>query len=475
MRLENKLLLRIFLAAALPGLLCAKTNILFMIADDLGWNDVGYHGSEIATPNIDALVRKGVEIDRYYAFPVCSPTRAALMTGRSPIRMGIDSPIGPNGGLPLDEHLLPETLRAAGYQTLMTGKWHLGLERAASHPHNRGFDRSHGHLGPAVDYFTHIWNGGLDWQRNGEALREEGYSTELIVREAVSLIVGRDKSKPMFLYVAFNAPHTPLQATEKYLDRYAGIADVNRKHFAAMVSAVDDGVGAILDTLRAEGLDKDTIVVWVSDNGGNERAGADNSPFRGGKGNVFEGGIRVPGTIYRHGVLEGRKFTRQITAHDWFPTLAAAVGVKPQNAKKFDGLDMWAVLADGAEPARGDTIIGVDGHYAIFRDGWKFVEYTPRNGTETTTHLFRIEDDPNEEHDFIDEKPDLAQQLLAAIRAVPRPPSVSRDVVPAGRPGGARGNKAAKKKGRRGPGARNPREGWPEETRAPWVETAIRD
>ena len=166
----------------------------------------------------------------------------------------------------------------------MTGKWHLGLERAASHPYNRGFDRSHGHLGPAVDYFTHIWNGGLDWQRNGEALREEGYSTELIVREAVSLIAGRDKSKPMFLYVAFNAPHTPLQATEKYLDRYAGIADVNRKHFAAMVSAVDDGVGAILDTLRAEGLDKDTIVVWVSDNGGNERAGADNGPFRGGKG-----------------------------------------------------------------------------------------------------------------------------------------------------------------------------------------------
>ena len=469
------LLLRIFLAAALPALLCARTNILFMMADDLGWNDVGYHGSEIATPNIDAFVRKGVELDRYYAYPLCSPTRAALLTGRTPIRMGIDSPIGPNGGLPLDERLLPETLRAAGYQTFLTGKWHLGLERAASHPYNRGFDHSYGHLGPAIDYFTHIWNGGLDWHRNGKAIREEGYSTELIVREAVSLIEGRDKSKPMFLYVAFNAPHTPLQATGKYLDRYAGVADDGRRHFAAMVSAVDDGVGAILAALRAEGLENDTIIVWVSDNGGNERAGADNSPLRGGKSTAFEGGIRVPGAIYRSGILEGRKFTRQITAHDWFQTLTTAVGVAPQNAKAFDGVDMWAALTTGAEPDRGDTIIGVDGNYAVFRGGWKFVEYTPRNGTETTTHLFRIEDDPNEEHDFIDEKPDEVKRLLAALRAVPRPPSVSQDVVPPPGPGGAAAKKGARKKARRGPGGRDPRAGWPEETRAPWVEAAVRD
>ena len=152
------------------------------------------------------------------------------------------------------------------------------------------------------------------------------------------------------------------------------------------------------------------------------------------------------------------------------------MGVKPQNAKNFDGLDMWAVLADGAEPTRGDTIIGVDGHYAIFRDGWKFVEYTPRNGTETTTHLFRIEDDPNEEHDFIDEKPDLAQQLLAAIRAVPRPPSVSRDVVPAGRP-----RRSPRQQGREkerpagGPEPVIPARAGRKKPAPPWVETAIRD
>ena len=469
------MILRILFALGLPCLLCAKTNILFMMADDLGWNDVGYHGSEIKTPNIDALAKKGVELDRYYAYPVCSPTRVALMTGRTPIRQGIDSPIGPTGGLPLDEHLLPQTLQAAGYQTFMAGKWHLGLERVASHPYSRGFDRSYGHLGPAVDYFTHIWNGGLDWHRNGEVVREEGYSTELITNEAVALMKGRDKAKPMFLYVAFNAPHTPLQATEKYLDRYADMSDGSRKQFAAMVSAVDDGVGKILDTLKAEGLDDDTIIVWVSDNGGNESAGADNGMLRGGKGTAFEGGIRVPGMIYQPGVLEGRRFSKQISAHDWFQTLTTAVGVSPNNTKKFDGVDMWAALKDGADPGRGDTIFGIDGNYAIFRDGWKFVEYTPRGANRPTTHLFRIEDDPGEEHDFVNEKPDVAKELLAAIRAIPRPPSVSRDAQQGAGPGRRAGRKGANKKGRRGPGGRDPQTGWPEETRAPWVEAAIRD
>ncbi len=209
------LYLFVIIAVALsPATGADKPNIVFFMADDLGWNDVGYHGSEIRTPNIDRLAAKGVELDRYYAFPVCSPTRAALMTARSPIVLGIDSPVGPNGGLPLDEHLLPQTLQAAGYQTMMAGKWHLGIERAASHPHNRGFEHSYGHLGPAVDYFTHIWGGGLDWHRDGKVLREEGYSTELIAAEATRLVKNRDKSRPTFLYVAFNAVHTPMHATE---------------------------------------------------------------------------------------------------------------------------------------------------------------------------------------------------------------------------------------------------------------------
>ena len=485
---------RMLLVLLLPALVHAKPNILFMMADDLGWNDVGYHGSEIKTPNIDELAERGVELDRYYAFPMCSPTRVALMTGRSPIRQGVDTPIGPHGGMPLDEHLLPQTLRAAGYQTFITGKWHLGLEHASSHPNNRGFDHAHGHLASGVDYFTHIWEGGLDWHRNGKVIREEGYTTELITEEAVSLIERRDKAKPMFLYVAFNAPHTPLQSTEKYLQRYPDIGDPHRKLFAAMVSAVDDGVGKILDTLETEGIADDTLVVWVSDNGGALQAGADNSPLRGGKGTTFEGGLRVPGLIYQPGVLEGGKFSQMFTAHDWFQTLTTAVGVTPMNTKPFDGIDMWAALTEGEKAGRRDTVIGINGSYTIFREGWKLVEHTPRRSDTTTMHLFRILDDPSEEHDLIDENSDLAKELLAAIRSIPRPPSVSQDRPGegfrtarrqnartgggAGRGGGAGGGGragGARNGGRGGGGGRDPLAGWKEETREPWVEVAIRD
>lgn len=473
---ETPMLLRIALWLTLPALASAAPNVVFIMADDLGWNDVGYHGSEIKTPNIDALVTQGVELDRYYAFPLCSPTRVALMTGRSPIRQGVDSPIGPNGGLPLDEHLLPETMRAAGYQTFMAGKWHLGIERIASHPYRRGFDRSYGHLGAAVDYFAHNWLGGLDWHRNGEVLREEGYSTELITAEALDQIKTRDKSKPMFLYVCFNAPHTPLQATPVYLERYPDIENPNRKVFAAMVSAMDDGVGQILAAIDAEGISDDTLVVWVSDNGGSLRAGASNEPLRGGKSSAFEGGIRVPGVVRWNGVLEaGRKLDQQVSAHDWFQTLTSAVGVKPQNTKPFDGVDMWPALKDGTAVTRHETVIGVDGNYAIFHDGWKLVEFTPRNADRTTRHLFRIEDDPNEEDDLIEVKPDLAADLLARIRAIPRPPSVSRDIAPRGARPGAPAKAAAKAGGRGRRGPRDPQVGWPDETREPWIDTALRD
>lgn len=450
-------------------LAAAGPNLVVIFADDLGWNDVGYHGSEIATPRIDALARQGVELDRYYAFPLCSPTRAAFLTGRSPIRLGVDGPIEVDGRLDLDEHLLPETLRAAGYQTFLAGKWHLGMDVVAAHPHRRGFDRAYGHLGPSVDYYTHVWAGGLDWHRDGEALREDGYSTDLIPAEAVRMIAGRDPERPMFLYVAFNAPHTPLQAPDEYLRRYAAIEDPGRRTYAAMVAALDAGVGTVVDALDDAGIADDTLLVWASDNGGGRNASGSNVPLQGAKGGAFEGGVRVPALIRWPGVLPaGAKFGRMLTATDWFPTLASALGVEARNREPFDGVDMWPALKDGAPVARGETILGANRNYAIFRDGWKLVLQTRRGPARTGAFLFRIEDDPFEGRDLAAQEPELVRDLRARVLAFPRPPGAGPVIGPGspeppGRPGRRPGGGGR-------PAARG--DGETRETRPPWVETA---
>ena len=183
------------------------------VSDDMGWNEVGYHGSKIATPHIDGLAKEGVQLDRFYVHPICSPTRTALMTGRSPARFGITGPIG-RGVVPLDEHFLPQTFQKAGYQTFMVGKWHLG-ERSDDHaPNARGFDHFYGCLGGVIDYYTHRRGRGLDWQRNGKPVIEEGYSTDLFAAEAIRLLKNRDQKKSVFLYLPFNAPHQPAQAPD---------------------------------------------------------------------------------------------------------------------------------------------------------------------------------------------------------------------------------------------------------------------
>lgn len=455
---------RLALWLALPFVASAQPNIVFILADDLGWNDVSYHGSEIRTPHIDSLAEQGLELDRYYAFPLCSPTRAALMTGRSPLRLGVDVPVEASGGLPLDEHLLPETLRAAGYQTFFAGKWHLGLERVDSHPYRRGFDRTYGHLGPSVDYFSHVWEGGLDWHRDGTVLREVGYTTDLIAEESVRYIKERDQTAPMFLYVSFNAPHTPLQAPEEYLNRNAHVEDPHRRMYAAMVTALDDGVGEILAALEAEGIAQDTLLIWASDNGAGRNVGGSNLPLRGGKGNVFEGGIRVPAVVRWLDVLPaGERFDQMITALDWFPTLASAAGIETGNQQPFDGLDMWRALRDGEEVDRGTLLIGATGNFAVFRDGWKYVESTFRRTGETQTFLFRIDDDPLEERNLSDAESEMAQDLMAWLKEFPKAPSVSAFTPPGQRRGRRPG----------GPGSIPSEPSAP--TGPPWIERAIED
>ncbi|MEC9092523.1 MAG: arylsulfatase [Planctomycetota bacterium] len=448
-----------FLSAAVTPRAKAQTplkhpNLVIFVADDLGWNDVGYHGSEIQTPNIDQLTRQGIELDRFYVYPFCSPTRTALLTGRSPLSLGITRPLGGGALLPLDEHLLPQTLKAAGYQTLMSGKWHLGNRNEAALPHKRGFDSFYGHTGGFIDYYTHQRGGGLrrrpggsqpentpapDWQRNGKTLIEEGYSTQLIGKEAVRLLQKRNKNQPTFLYVTFNAPHTPLQAPQEFIDRYSTLENQNRRVFAAMVDAMDEEIGKILKVIDEEKMRENTIVLFMSDNGGVARGGASNEPLAKGKGSVYEGGIRVPAVIRWPGVLpKGQKTDQLITAHDLFPTLATALKVKPRNSKPFYGEDLWQSLVAGKVRPHPDVIIASQA-IAIFHKQWKMIQTESVNGGAPYRELYLITADAQEQFNLASSYPDLTEELGSIIDRFPK----------GSRPANGRGNPGGRKQSRK--------------------------
>ena len=412
-----------------------RPNLVIFVADDLGWNDVGYHDSVIKTPNIDSLTRQGVELNRFYVYPFCSPTRTALLTGRSPLSLGITRPIGGDAVLPMDEHLLPQTLKSSGYQTLMSGKWHLGSRDETALPHKRGFDSFYGHAGGFIDYYTHQRGGGLrrrpggsqqgetpppDWQRDGKTLVEEGYSTQLIGKEAIRLLRKRDKKKPTFLYVTFNAPHTPLQAPQEFIDRYKNVENEDRRVFAAMVDAMDEEIGKILKVIDEEKMRDNTIVLFMSDNGGSARGGASNAPLNSGKGSVYEGGIRVPAVIRWPGVLPaGKKLDQLTTAHDLFPTLATALGVKPLNKKPFYGQDLWKSFRTGKIVPHKDVLIASQA-IALFHREWKLIQGQGVNGRPGYRELFLIDADPEERFDLSKVYPELTEALGAIIDRFPK-------------------------------------------------------
>jgi arylsulfatase A-like enzyme len=394
--------------------------VLILLADDLGWNDVGFHGSEIRTPNIDRLASDGVRFEQAYSCPVCSPTRSALMTGRNPIRLGLGNTVirpWSEFGVPLAERFLPQAFHDAGYQTAMAGKWHLGHSRRTYLPISRGFDQTYGHLNGAIDYYNHDREGGLDWARNGESLREEGYSTFLLGDEAIRFLKQRDRSRPFFFYLPFNSPHTPLQAPPENVDDYSRITDPSRRTYAAMVTAMDTTIGRILAALRQEGIDENTVVLFSSDNGGPVAFGANNTPLRGAKGTTFEGGTRVPTILRWPGRLKPDQRTNQvITASDYFPTLAAAAGIRPGNDLPFDGLNLWPSLVSGKSQPRENLFWSVE-TARVFRMGlrhgaWKLVREIPREG-EMRTYLFDLEEDPNEKKDLSTKNKKITAELAA--------------------------------------------------------------
>ena len=248
-----------------------KPNVIIILTDDLGWGDVSYHGGYIPTPNIDKLAQDGMEMNRFYSNPVCSPTRASLLTGLHIFNHGVVrpfmNPAAEQTGMPPELKIMPQYFKEAGYQTALSGKWHLGMAKEEFWPTNRGFDTSYGHMTGGIGYFDHTAAGRLDWHRNEESLEEEGYSTELIANEAINIIENKDKDRPLFLYVAFNAPHTPIEAPVKNIEKFSYLTDKKDQVYAANVNALDFEIGKILKAIEKEGILEETIILFFSDNG----------------------------------------------------------------------------------------------------------------------------------------------------------------------------------------------------------------
>jgi len=417
-----------------PPAAASKPNIVYILADDLGWKDVGFHGSDIATPNLDRLAAQGARLEQFYTQAFCTPTRAALLTGRYPLRYGLQTVVIPSNGtygLATDEWLLPQALGAAGYETAIVGKWHLGHAKREYWPKQRGFDHQYGPLLGEIDYFTHAAHGVRDWFRDNEPVKEEGYVTTLLGDEAVRLIEKHDTANPLFLYLAFTAPHAPYQAPPEYLDRYASIADPHRRAYAAMITAMDDQIGRVLAALDARGMRQNTIVVFHSDNGGTRSAKftgevdmskatipCDNGPWRDGKGTLYEGGTRVVSLIDWPGhIRPGTVVNEAIHVVDMYPTLVKLAGGKPGD-KPLDGIDAWPAIGEGKPSARTEVVYNVEPLVAGIREGnWKLVWKT---SLPAKTELFDLATDPGEKQDVAAQHPEIVARLEARAQQLAR-------------------------------------------------------
>lgn len=434
------------LTSALPAA-APRPNIIIFIADDLGWSDVGWHGGDIATPNLDRLAAAGAKLEQFYVLPVCSPTRAALLTGRYPIRHGLQlSVVRPwaQYGLPLEERTLPQALREAGYTTAISGKWHLGHFRPEYLPTRRGFDTQYGHYNGALDYFTHDREGGHDWHRNDRESRDAGYTTQLLGTEAVRVVEQANPQKPFFLYVPFNAPHSPLQAPEEYLAKYAHVADQKRRAYSAMVHCLDDQVGKVVAALEKRGLMENTLILFSSDNGGPTGLGATNRGLRAGKGTLYEGGVRVPAfASWRGRIPAGTVVNAPLHIVDWYPTLLALAGAETRQALPLDGRDAWATITKGAPSPHQEILINsVPRSGAIRMGDWKLVlngsvgandleEATGKakaakkkaaaasSGAETV-ELFNLAADPSETNNLAAARPEVVAKLRARLEVYTR-------------------------------------------------------
>jgi arylsulfatase A-like enzyme len=425
----------------------ARPHIVYILSDDQGWKDVGFHGSAIKTPTLDRLAAGGARLEQLYAQPMCTPSRAALLTGRYPHRYGLQTLVIPSAGsygLPTDEWLLPQALKEAGYETAIVGKWHLGHADRKYWPRQRGFDHQYGPLLGEIDYFTHSAHGERDWFRDNEPVTEEGYVTELLGRDAVWRIEGHDPGTPLFLYLAFTAPHAPYQAPQRYLDPYASVADPAVRAYSAMITAMDAEIGRVVEALARKNMLANTLIVFQSDNGGPRSAKvtgevdmssstipADNGPYRDGKASLYEGGTRVVGLASWPGhIRPGLVVDQPIHIVDMYPTLVALAGASVGKAKPIDGLNIWPTISEGRPSPRSEVVYGIEPFRGAVRKGsWKLVWKTV---LPSRIELFDLASDPSETTNVADANPEVVAELREMIEEQARasvPPLIMTDVV----------------------------------------------
>lgn len=397
-----------------------RPHIVLVIADDLGFGDLERFGGPERTPTLAGLAERGVTLDQFHAFPLCTPSRAALMTGHSPLRDGLAwSPLRPWSelGLAQDAETLPEVLQSAGYRTALLGKWHLGHARADQHPQRHGFDHFYGFLTGAVDYFSHeSRDGGRDWQRNGETVQETGYVTRLLSREAESLIAEHDFAQPLFLMLSYSAPHRPMQAPQETLAEMSAFTDPAERVYAAMLAEFDRGLARVQSALAEKGVSDDALWVFLSDNGAALQLGGSNGVLKGGKSAVMQGGLRVPAIVHWPGRIEGGRADASFqTIQDIAPTLAQIAGAPFR--EKVDGRDLSAHwLGDETEALPSTPVAFVAhndqrGQMALIDWPWKYIRRIDRDDASVREQLFHIGDDPTESQNLIRDEPERAGRL----------------------------------------------------------------
>jgi len=418
--------LSLFMAAQAAA--ADQPNIVYLIADDLGWKDVGFHGGNIQTPNLDRLAAGGAVLNAFYAQPFSTQTRAALMTGRYPMRYGLQTAtILPSSqyGLPTDERTLAQALKEAGYYTAFVGKWQLGHAKQEFWPTRRGFDYFYGSLTGQVDVQLKK-TAKADWHRGEQLLKEDGYVTALLGKDATNVIDKHNPERPLFLLVSFTAPAAPYGAPKQLVDKYRDISDDALRNYAAAVTALDQAVGEVVSALERRKMLDNTLIVFQSDNGGAlptkfatgdadvSSFAADNGIFREGRGSLYEGGVRVvalaswPGRIKPKSVV-----TDMLHATDMYATLLKLAGAPLEQAKKVDGLDQWQALADGRPSQRKEVLIDVEEFRGALRVGeWKLVVHA---ALPSKVELYDVVNDPEEADNVADRYPERTKQMLSRL------------------------------------------------------------